>query len=191
VTDKFERIIPPQDIACEPVLQQKLADGDRASFTWVYKHYCKKIYSYALLLTNDVEKSEDIVQDVFIKLWEKREKIRDVENFNAYVNRICRNQIMDEYRKEKRETTVRKKYGSQVSHIYHAVDEMIDFKEADKMIRETTKELPTCRRAVFEMKQAGMKNEEIGTKFGIKPKTVWSQLRSARKFFGKRLNVVG
>jgi len=37
-------MMPPQDIACEPALQERLANGDRDAFAWVYKNYCKKIY---------------------------------------------------------------------------------------------------------------------------------------------------
>jgi RNA polymerase sigma-70 factor (ECF subfamily) len=191
LTDKFELIIPPQDIACEPGLQQKLADGDRAAFAWLYKNYSKKVYNYAMLLTNEIEKSEDIVQEVFIRLFEKREKIRAVENFNAYLNTVCRNHIMDEFRRDRREIEARKKYVAKVGEIYNAVEEMMDFKETSNVIHETTEELPRCRRKIFEMKQDGMKNEEIEARLGIKPRTVWSQLQCARKFFKKRLHVVG
>ena len=66
---KFDIIIPPQDIICEPGLQGKLANGDSKAFAWVYKNYCKRVYNYALLMTNNSTQSEDIVHDIFIKIW--------------------------------------------------------------------------------------------------------------------------
>src|SRR5690349_7373254 len=91
LTDKFDIIIPPQDIACEPGLQQKLADGDKEAFAWVYKNYCRKIYNYAFVMTNDSVISEDLVQEVFLTLWIKREKLRYVEDFNSYLFIMGRN----------------------------------------------------------------------------------------------------
>lgn len=182
MTDKFHIIIPPQDIACDPGLQKRLADGDRAAFAWVYKNYCQRLFDYALLMTSDAEKSEDIVQDVFIRLWEKRGKIREVENFNGYINTICRNQIVNEFRKDKRETEVRRNYATQVKVWYNAVGEIIDFKETNVRIHAIINQLPPCRREIFEMKLQGMGATEISKEFTIKAKTVWGQLYKAGKF---------
>ena len=66
--DRFKMITTPQDIACNPDCIQRPANDDRTAFEWIYKNYSKKIFDYAFLMTGNETMSEDIVQEIFLKL---------------------------------------------------------------------------------------------------------------------------
>lgn len=187
-SSKFDIIIPPQDIDCMPGLQEKLAEGNREAFAWIYANYCKKMYDYAMIMTGDEQKSEDIVQDVFLRLWLNKEKIRGHKNFSGYLTLMCRNHIINIFRGEKREKNRNKNYATHLIEGYNAVDDSINYNETYKLIQEAIKQLPKCQRLIFDMKQQGIDNQEIEAKLGIRPKTVWNQLQRAGKLLKERLN---
>src|SRR5687768_12927844 len=110
IPDKFNVIIPPQDIACEPGCLERLSLGDRQAYAWVYKNYCKKVYDYAMLMTRNDAMSEDVVQEVFLKLWQHRAKLSFVKDFNAYMYMLYRNHILDVLKGQQKETNVRGEY---------------------------------------------------------------------------------
>lgn len=184
---KFDIIIPPQDITCEPGLQEKLANGDRDAFAWVYKNYCKRVYNYALLVTANEEQSEDVVQELFVRLWRYKEKLRGIENFNGYMRVLYRNETLNALRNVKRETKRRQKYTEGMAPGVNDVEEMINCKETNRLIQDAVKELPKCRRRIFEMTQDGMNNKDIARTLGKSRKTVWNQLQMAEKFLRERV----
>lgn len=186
---KFDIIIPPQDITCAPGLQEKLANGESGAFAWVYKNYCKRVFKYAMLLTGDEIMSEDIVHEVFIRLWMKRENIREIEYFNSYLNTMCRNYTLNVINGEKKEQTRSEKYFESLPDSARDVEEMMNYKETSKLIQDAVKQLPKCRRRIFEMKQQDMSIKEITQQLGKHSKTVYNQLQRAERFLKEKLGL--
>jgi RNA polymerase sigma factor (sigma-70 family) len=186
---KFDIIIPPQDIACEPGLQEKLANGDRNAFAWVYKNYCKKVYDYAMLMTNNNEQSEDVVQEVFLKLWVYEEKIRGIENINGYLNMIARNYVLDLFRKEKKELEIRKNYSVPMNNSVNAVDDMINYNETRRLIAAGLMKLSKQPRVVIMLsREYGMKRRDIAKKLNKTELTVKNQLYERLKSLKERIS---
>ena len=67
-----------------------MAEGDEAAFTFIFNQYQGKLYSVAVDITHSPEIAEEIVQDVFLKLWLKKEKLSLVESFSGYLFIIMR-----------------------------------------------------------------------------------------------------
>lgn len=175
--NKFDIIIPPQDIGCMPGLQEKLSAGDRAAFAWVYKNYCRKLFDYAVLMTNDAEQSEDIVQDIFLKLWMNREKLKGIENFTGYIHMMCRNHVMNSFRRKKRAADVKRTYLSDAALTIHAVDDEINFRETKRLIAIAFKKLPKQpQKVIILSREYGMKRKEISKTLNKTELTVKNQL---------------
>src|SRR6266496_1881967 len=104
LSDKFKIIIPPQDVNCNPEYIRGLANGDKEAFAWIYKNYCRKIFDYAMLITGSKEQGEDVVQEVFIKLWKHRAKLKEVKDFNGYLYMLYKNHVMDVLRRQRIKT---------------------------------------------------------------------------------------
>src|SRR5688500_14099692 len=183
---KFAIIIPPQDISCDPGCLERLANGDRSAFAWLYKNYSKRIYDYAMLITANESTSEDIVQEVFLKLWQHRQKLPDVKDFNGYLYIIYRNHIRDVLNKHEKETIVRKVYFRDTSVTVHIPDEILVYKEKQQFIAQAVNRLPHRQKLVYKLsREHGWKRERIAQELKISPLTVREQLRKATKSLKK------
>ena len=72
-------------------LLYRLKEGDRDAFNTVYWRYSPKVYNTVLYLLNDADLAEDVVQELFLTIWEKRGNILPELNFEAYISTIARN----------------------------------------------------------------------------------------------------
>ena len=74
---------------------KSLKEGDREAFSMLYKQYWEKVYHFCGLYLNNRDVAEDVVQEVFIKVWESREFIREDDNFKGLLFVITRNLIFN------------------------------------------------------------------------------------------------
>jgi len=184
----FTIIIPPQDITCEPGLQQQLANGDKDAFAWLYKHYCRRIYNYVLLLVMNECRSEDIVQDVFIKLWVNRERLRDHDNFNGYIYTLAKNHTLNVLRGEKKARINDERYLRYLKYISNDVDEFIAHRELQRSLNAAIKELPKTPQKVFVMRDKGMSNPAIANLLCKTEKTIRGQYYEAVKCLKNKIS---
>src|SRR5688572_15092752 len=82
----------------EKALLLKASTGDRQSFTELYSAYTKNVYQYIIPFTNSKEEAEEIIQDVFVKIWENGEKLAEINSFKGYLFRAAKNKLIDEVR---------------------------------------------------------------------------------------------
>jgi RNA polymerase sigma-70 factor (ECF subfamily) len=178
--DKFTIIIPPQDIAGFPGCLTSLANGDRAAFGWLYRNYCRKVYDYAMLMTNNEHLSEDIVQDVFCKIWQHREKLKVVGDFNAYLYMLYKNHVLDVLRGNQRETRVRQTYFQDTVTRGMLPDEIISHKEMEQAVMRAVKLLPKQQQLVYKLsREQGWKREVIAKELKVSPLTVKGHIQKA------------
>ena len=81
----------------EIALMRRLAAGDQQAFTVLYEQYRGVSYSFVLSLVKDSSISKDIVHDVFVKLWLKRESLAKVLSFNRYLYQMLKNAVYDHF----------------------------------------------------------------------------------------------
>lgn len=180
---KFNVIIPPQDITCDPDCLERLASGDRQAYAWMYKNYCKKVYDYAMVMTGNEAMSEDVVQEVFLKLWQHREKVRAVENFNAYLYILYRNHVLDVLKGQQKEIRVRHVYCRELAVPCITVNEIISYKEKELAMAQAVKRLPQQQQLVYKLsREYGWKRDQIAKELKIAPNTVKAHIQKALRF---------
>ena len=138
--------------------------------------YFRKLYlplgMYALKIVEDAQEAEDIVEDAFMKVWQRIEKGDSIENFRAYMYRSVRNECISFLRN--------KKEFVEFENIPEIDDETIDTSERDAKIWKAIEELPEkCREIFLLSKRDGLSNEEIAIEMGISIKTVKNQMTKA------------
>ena len=84
-------IAPPYD---ENALLLQASTGDRQAFTKLYKAYLNNCYNYIFLFTKSQEETEEILQEVFVKIWESREKLAKVQSFKNYLLKSAKNKLL-------------------------------------------------------------------------------------------------
>jgi len=154
----------------------------------LFRMHYGRLCAYANLFLNDADAAEDVVQDVFVKLWQNREELAVQTSLQSYLFRAVRNGCLNVIE----HLAVRDAY--KVSHELeirnmetHPVDEAM-VTELERRIRETIDLLPEERRKIFLMSRFdGLKYREISEQLGISVKTVENQMYQALRFLRERL----
>ena len=173
----------------EQELLGQIADGDQKAFTEFYHRYSPNIFSAAMVYTkDDIAFSEDIVQLVFVKAWEKRESLKEVRSVKDYLFIIARNMIFDQLKKMAREIKMKKTFSANLPADENDIDNYIREKEYNDVLSKAVKELPEQQRRVYKLsKDAGLSHEQIAEELHLSISTVHTHMklatRSLRRYF--------
>ena len=152
-------------------------------FTLVFNRFKKKLYNYVLKMTEDIMLTEDIVQDIFLKLYQNINSIRSKENINYWLFTTARNEVYGYYRRKRIRTD---QYNVEDTNEVEIVSEEsleyeIEKKEIKELMINELNKLPVEQREVFILKEySGLKYTEIGDILGIEEKLVKSRLNKVR-----------
>lgn len=171
----------------ETELVKALSKGEIKAFNDLFQLYGNRIYRFALGYLKSVPDTEELVQDVFLKVWEKRFELKENLSFKAYVFTIAFNIIRKYF--VKKALTI--KYFEQ--QIIEDMDlntvQNIDFQSTKNLIDRIIDQLPQRRKTVFiKSRFEGLSVKEIADELGTSPKTVENQLGEALKFIREHLN---
>lgn len=173
----------------EKELVKQLKQGDKAAFGAIYDQYWKKVHGFVLLyLTSSVE-AEDVVQDVFVKLWNVRDFIDEEKSFKGFLFIVTRNLIFNRSRKGFNDSFFKMMALSGVEDSYEIEDELIasDLKAyIDKLIGD----LPPRQQEVFQLsRNQQLSYREISEQLGISERTVERHLHEALKYLKVNLKL--
>lgn len=170
------------------IATQPVAINDVADFEKLFKSHYSQLCSYANLFLNDPDASEDIVQEVFFKLWKNRAELSINTTIKSYLFRAVRNgclnvidhlSIRDAYKAFNEEDINRSQE--------NPIDETV-VSELEQRIKETIDQLPTERRKIFILSRyEGLKYREIAEQLNISVKTVENQMYQALRFLREKL----
>lgn len=186
--------LPPFD---EKALILLIAQGDQQAFTAVFNFYRNRIYTVAYSLTASKLAAEEIVQDVFVKVWRKREELPLVEKLDAWLYVIARNMIFSYLRaeasKNKKQLLFNRTEISLSGSPQEALDKLGE-KELRVLLHNALDQLPAQQRQVYLLnREEGMKQQEIADRLKIAPQTVKKHLqyamRSVRAYILSRGNL--
>lgn len=168
------------------ILLHKIKKGDLNEFEKLFKLYYPLLCFYALKFVQDTDLAKEIVQDLFCKIWEDRERLNIHTSFKAYLYRStylnCLQYLRKRNSKKQYEEHVKNKSAN-----YH-VNKEIEEKEIQIIIQETLLSLPDRCSIIFKMSRFdGFKYQEIADKLSISIKTVESNMGKALKEFRKNL----
>lgn len=163
----------------EEELLHRVSLGDTEAFTTVYYRYKDKLYGFVLGLTRSTDKSEDIVQDVFLKLWQNREQASEIDNLNAYLFRMAQNQFVDALRKFSKSIAIISEYKKNKTENITPIDTLIG-KELNEKIEEAIHSLSPRQRKVYCMhKEQGLPHAEIASLLNLSLSTIQNHINRA------------
>jgi RNA polymerase sigma-70 factor (ECF subfamily) len=148
--------------------------NDRVAFYNIYERYSKRLYGFVLRYIKLKEDAEEIVQVVFIKIWEYRNKIDAYASFESFLFTIAYNTTISLLRKRSNE----KKYLDHLKSIQHPVDspnliDEIHFNELNERVQSLLDELTPRQKEIFQLsREEGLSHEEIAKKLDISINTV-------------------
>ena len=169
------------------------------SFSELYLIYYPKLVRFAKEFVMSEEDAENITQDVFADLWEKRESMDHIENINAYLFRLVRNRCLDHLKhkvfEQKYAENVQASFEVELNLKMQSLDrfdvlDIYEGNEMEKLVREVINSLPKKCRAIFLLsRMEGLKYREISERLGISVNTVECQMGIALKKLRVMLNM--
>lgn len=179
------------DLFSDADLILALKEGNLKAFNQVFDQYAKRLYRFSLGYLKSAENAEEIVQEVFLKIWNNREELILQKSFDSYLFTIAKNGILNTIRKSKSEQAYLN-YAKLYSGGNVLLDQELDFKELDKAYQDAIAQLSPRRKEIFLLsREQSLSNAEIAKKMNISVKTVENQMTSALAEIRKNLRSLG
>lgn len=159
-----------------------LKQGDREAFRQLYQQYWEQVYNFGRLYLNTKDAAEEVVQDVFLKVWDSRALIREDDHFKGLLFIITRNLIFNQSRRNLNEDFYKLTVIAAMESSYD-IEEEIEAKDLKEYIDILIRELPPRRREIFNLSRKGQKScREIADLLNISERTVKNQISEALKY---------
>ncbi|MBV5282968.1 MAG: RNA polymerase sigma-70 factor [Paludibacter sp.] len=178
-----------EEINDDRVLLEKLKSGNIACFELLYSKYSGKLYNYVLSLSKgDFYLAEEIVQNVFVKIWEIRQHINTEGSFNSFVYTVGRNMFLNVVKSRLQEHLYHDYVVDHEAVLDNSVEKEIEYKMLEEQINRLIEQLPPARRNIYVLSRVkNLPNKEIAALLDISENTVESQLNKATQFMRKNL----
>ena len=175
-------------------LIESLKSGESKAYTFLVDTYHHKLCIYANSLINDQKAAEDIVQNVFIRTWKKRNRLKSDFEIRSFLYRSVYNEFIDEYRKQKLVVPLEKKYIDALTTMVENEDEHA-LEAKIKLVKKSIHNLPPkCREIFMLSKHDGLTNLEIAEYKQVSIKSVEAHITKAfsilRQSIGEEMHQV-
>ena len=175
--------MPIEPLHNEKELLTKIAEADEKAFEAIVDHYWNKIYSIAMIFTKSPELAKDIIQDVFLKVWSKRECLPAIEKFDSWLFIVARNEIFNSLRKKGPVPPLGLYVAEREAGNGLSPEESLDLKQLQELIKKGTELLPPQQKLIFKMsREQGISHEKICEELHLARSTVKNALVKALVF---------
>jgi RNA polymerase sigma-70 factor (ECF subfamily) len=170
-------------ISIEARLLKELKKGDHAAFEEIFERYSKPLFQFSLSYLKSKEAAEDIVQEVFLKIWNNRQEIKTDTSFQSYLFTIALNAVRKYFNKLSRANELKHDILFDFSGKKPEFDDRSDYQFLLGKLDELISQMPEKRREVFIKKKIEEKSlKEISEELNITTKTVEYHITEAMKF---------
>jgi RNA polymerase sigma-70 factor (family 1) len=171
------------------------ANGDEHAFRALYDTYGPRIYSLGMHLTHSSMMAEELVQEVFEKLWKRRTSLNEVDNFPAYIRAMVRNTAGNHLKRMAHERLILGRIAREQASAEQPGKMAMEHDQLRRIWKDTIDSLsPRVREVYLLSRMEGLKNAEIAERLGISLYTVKEYLKSAlaaiRTNMGTRLDLL-
>lgn len=173
----------------EQQLVSLLRAGSQYAFEKLFEKYSQKLFRFSFSYLKLEADSEEIVQNVFLKIWENRQKLRDETSFKSYLFTIAFNVIRKDFNKKAKEN----KYKTELLEVLASENPMLetnsDFEVYVLKLEQLIEQMPDRRKEIFlKRKKEGKSVREIASSMDISPKTVENQITEAMNYLKKEFS---
>ena len=169
------------DMPLDERLLVQLKNGDSKVFVTVYNKYHQQLYSYILYFIKDRQFAEDVLQEVFVKIWQHRDRINPQLSFNGYIYRIARNTVLKRMRNIAYEKVI--EYAREEQFSFNNSEDALLWKQYSALFTEAVEHLSEQRRKVFKLcREEGKTYENVARELGIATSTVKDHMIKAIRF---------
>ena len=169
-------------------LGKRIRKGDMKAFDLLYDQYSQRLYGFAFSMLKNKEDAKEIVQDTFLKLWNKRSEIDTSYSLKSFLFSISYNITVDLLRKRSKDAEFIQHLKTYFRDEGQKTDELVIFNELSDQLALLLNDLPEQRKRIYLMsREEGLGHREIADQLGIAVKTVENQINLALKHIRKNL----
>jgi len=166
----------------ERELLSQLKQGNEQAFEKIYKLYSSRLFGNVFKMVKSETTTQEILQDVFIKIWSNRASIDLDKSFRSYLFRIAENKVYDFFRKASRDTTIQAQLFAAATEEYEHIETMIHTKENALLLKKAIDSLSPQRQQIFRSIKLDNKSyEEVSRQLGISVSTISDHIVKANK----------
>uniref|UniRef100_UPI003F705AE3 RNA polymerase sigma factor n=1 Tax=Dyadobacter sp. TaxID=1914288 RepID=UPI003F705AE3 len=159
-----------------------LARGDESAFAQIFGEYSPRVYRVALKFLDSKEAAEEVVQDIFMDIWLRREKMEEVLNLGGYLRGMVRKQVYDAYRSN----TAFSNLASELNYLNQSAnttEQLIQEHEYECFLEEVIGKLPVHQQEIYRLaKQEELSHEEIAQRLNLTRLAVKSHMKRILSF---------
>lgn len=173
-------------------LQRRIAlYDDETAYRELFCHFYKPLLRFALTFTRSPEMSEEIVSDVFISIWQRRQQLEDIENLKVYLYISTKNASLKSLLKQQKQVAIAlDDLHVELESQYNNPEQLMMTAEMVARVEQAISDLPPRCKLVFKLiKEDGLRYREVAEILGISVKTIDSQLAIALQKIGKAINL--
>ncbi len=160
-------------------LVKLLKEHSSFAFQLLLDRYSPRIYRFAMCYLKNRQEAEEIVQEVFLKIWKIREQLSPEKPFDSFLFTIAKNGILNTIRKAKAQQAYLN-YAALYPEKNIFIDQELDFRELEKICQQAADRLAPKRKAIYRLsREEHLSNAEIAARLDISVKTVENQMTSA------------
>lgn len=168
-------------------LIEHLKMGDSDAYAYLVDSYLHKLCHYAFSLVNDSMVAQDIVQQVFVRVWERRKSLNTSFSFSNFLYKCVYNEFIDYHRKRRSVTFLEKKYIEGINDIVQQDNQT--FAQRLSLLKNAIQNLPTrCQQVFLMSKREGLTNMEIAEYLGVSIKTIERHITRAYSILRKEIS---
>jgi RNA polymerase sigma-70 factor (ECF subfamily) len=172
----------------EKLLLAAVAAGDRGAFNQLYSAHINNVYNYIYLFTKSKEETEELLQEVFVHLWEKREMLAEVVSFKNYLFRAAKNRLITNVRHMQVKHRVLSEIRRSTDESQPTTEYDVTYKEYHQVLQRAIAKLPPKRRLIFRLNiENGLSYDEIAHQLHVSKSVVKNQFYKALDFIRQYL----
>ena len=168
-----------------------LIEGSKIAFEQIYSLYSRRLFARLLKLVKSESQAEEILQDVFLKIWENRRSIDPEKSFRSFLFKIAENKVYDFFRKVTRDKNMESQLISLSTANHTIIESFMSGDENLTILQKAIEDLPPQRQQVFRLcKLEGKSYKEVSELLGISVSTISDHIvkgtKSIRDYFDNR-----
>ncbi len=168
----------------------RISQGDELAFKALFNSYRDRLFNYIFKITKSRETTEELVMDVFFKLWEGRALITEIDNFPSFVFLIARNKAIDFLRKVAKDPVLQDLIREEIQLFSHIrADEKVIIGELYEHINQVVSKLPSQRQLVFKLsREEHLNYDQIAKHLNLSKSTIKNHMVHALQFMREHIN---
>ncbi|WP_256012218.1 RNA polymerase sigma-70 factor [Desertivirga xinjiangensis] len=168
------------------------SEGNERAFASLFYKYSPALMSFAKKFTHNSDEAEEILQNVFLRVWLHRDKLPEIDNIKSWLYKFVANESLAYIRKKTTRAKTQLHFQSKASISYNDIEQTVNANELKDIVAQAVNSMPEQRRKIFNLSRTeGLTILEISEQLNISQSTVKNTLVTALKFIRDYLKAYG